>query len=247
MRGETTQSDGASTTISVTESVTRSIVQRRNSRSNTAFEPSRATRSHLTLPSGQNPMEAEMKKLTYVAPLALAAAAFLAAGTPETLARGRDVSTLHIEVVEDDGDSPKVKMAMPVALIEAMISSIDIDEFTSKHFMGELEHEGIDLRRFWQEVRDADIKEFFTLETEDANIRAWRENGLFRVSVDADEGRRRDRTRVEISIPESLMDLLVGNADTDPADAITALLDHGPMTLVEVETDDGESVKIWID
>ena len=103
-----------------------------------------------------------MKKLTYVAPLALAAAALLAAGTPETLARGREVSTLHIEVIEDDGDSPKVKMAMPVALIEAMVRSIDIDEFTSKHFLGELEHEGFDLRRFWKEVRDADIKEFPT-------------------------------------------------------------------------------------
>lgn len=188
-----------------------------------------------------------MKKLRYVAPLALATAAFLAAGTTDALARGRGVSTLHIEVVEDDGDTPKVKMAMPVALIEAMVRSIDIDELTSKHLMGELEHEGIDLRRFWKEVRDADIREFFTLETPDANIRAWRENGLFRVSVDAEEGRRHDRTRVEISIPESLMDLLVDSSDADPADVIAELLEHGPMTLVEVETDDGESVKIWID
>ena len=189
-----------------------------------------------------------MKQLRLTAPLALAAAAFLAVGTPATFARGKDVSTLHIEVIEDDGDSPKVKVALPVALLEAMVSAIDIDEFSSRHIMRELENEGIDLRRFWKAVRDADIREFVTIETDEANIRAWRENGMFRVTVDAQEDYDGDdSTHVNISIPESLMDLLVDTGDSDPGDVIAELLDHGPMTLVEVATDSGESVKVWID
>lgn len=188
-----------------------------------------------------------MKQIARLAPLA-AAAALLAAGAPDVAARGREVTTLHVQVTEDDGDSPKVRMEMPVALLQALVRSIDIEDLSPDHVVRELESEGIDLRRFWEEIRDADIREFFTLETEEANVRAWREDGLFQVRIDADEGfHGRDGTHVEISIPETLMDLLLDDSGTDPEDVIADLLRHGPMTLVEVKTDDGESVKIWID
>ncbi|MFQ5718330.1 MAG: hypothetical protein ACE5IK_02165 [Acidobacteriota bacterium] len=186
-----------------------------------------------------------MRKLDKLVPAAAATAAILTLGMPILLARGHDVSTFHVEVQEEDSDSPKVKMEFPVALLEAMVNSIDIEDFTSDHLLGEFADQGIDLKAFWRQVRDADIKEFFTLEADDAHIRAWREDGLFRVSVQADD-QSDGPTHVEIRIPEQLMDLLV-EPDQKPADVVAALLDHGPMTLVEVESDHRESVRVWLD
>ncbi len=174
----------------------------------------------------------------------------------QTAAHARGVTTLHVEVTEDHGAGPKVSLSLPFEVLEAFANSLDAKEFVAREIIDEMESEGFDLEAFWRQVRDADIQEFFTLQAEDASIRAWREDGLFRVSVDAAESEDRDEhfgkhfgsaAKVEIRIPESLMDYFVdeGEAAT-PQELLETLRSFGPMTLVEVQTED-EAVRVWLD
>jgi hypothetical protein len=180
--------------------------------------------------------------------VALAIGLLLAGGG--TLAA--DAQTLHIEVLKmDNGDTPEVKMAMPIDLVQAFASSVRGGEGVHVEVLDEIAHEGFDLREFWRQVKDGNIDQFFTLEAEDATIRAWREGGMFRLTVDADELHHkvgdRERAQVEITLPEELMDFLVEQDDTvEPADIVARLRQMGPMTLVQVSTDK-ETVRIWLD
>ena len=177
-------------------------------------------------------------------------------GAQTTTALASGVTTLHVEVTEDHGAEPKVSLSLPFDILEAFANSLDAKEFVAREIIDEMDSEGFDLKAFWQEVRDADIKEFFTIRAEDAYIRAWREDGLFRVSVDAAESEDRDEqfgkhfggaAKVEIRIPESLMDYFVDEGEeATPQELLETLRDFGPMTLVEVQTEN-ESVRIWLD
>ena len=113
-------------------------------------------------------------------------------GAQTTTALASGVTTLHVEVTEDHGAEPKVSLSLPFDVLEAFANSLDAKEFVAREIIDEMDSEGFDLKAFWQEVRDADIKEFFTIRAEDAYIRAWREDGLFRVSVDATESEDRE-------------------------------------------------------
>ena len=184
------------------------------------------------------------------------ASAVLAIGALGLLMTGdvslaRDTMTLHVEVTNDGDDGENVKMAMPLDLVAAMAGSITTDQSVTEELFNEFSDEGFDLRKFWQEVKDGDINEFFKLEVEEAKIRAWRENGMFRLTVDASESDEefagREHAQVEITIPEDLMDLLVdADGAVKPEDLVSTLRSMGPMTLVEVETDQ-ESVRVWLD
>jgi hypothetical protein len=182
-------------------------------------------------------------------------------GAQTTVAYATGATTFHVEVTKDHDADAKVSLSMPFELLEAFASSIDARHYVAREVVDELEHEGFDLRAFWQQVRDADIREFFTLRAEDAFIRAWREDGMFRVTVDAEESEGRAESahseefrvrlggaaKVDIRIPESLMDFLVDEGDeATPADLLETLRDAGPMTLVEIETEK-ESVRIWLE
>ena len=105
-----------------------------------------------------------------------------AATVPVLAASGR-ATTLHVEVREKDSDSPKMRAEMPLSVAGAMAAAIDEDALGKAHHIEALSDHGFDLRKFWEQVKNADIREFFTLESEDADIRGWRENGLLRVSV----------------------------------------------------------------
>lgn len=182
--------------------------------------------------------------------VALAIGALCLIGTPAVLQAG-DTMTLHVEVSSEDTGGEDIKMTMPLELIAAMASSIDPDQSVTAEIFEEFENEGFDLRNFWQQVKDGNINEFFNLEVEDAMIRAWREGGMFRLTVDASEGGEevagRDRARVEVTIPEELMDLLVeADGEVAPEDLVAQLRSMGPMTLIEVDTDK-EQVRIWLE
>jgi hypothetical protein len=157
------------------------------------------------------------------------------------------VTTLKIEVHDGDRIEPKVKMEMPLTVLEALAGSIR-EEAMSHIPLGEIEEHGFDLRAFWTKVRAANIDEFFTVEAENCHVRGWREAGMFRLSVVSSEGTDAGDTKnVEIRVPEKLMDLVL---DTDgnvtPADVVEAIRNAGPMTLVDVKSD-GDSVRIWVE
>ena len=189
----------------------------------------------------------KMMKKASVA-LAIGALGLLMTGS---ISLARDAMTLHIEVISDDDEGENIKMTMPMDLIAAMAGSLTTDESVTAELFDEFSDEGFDLRKFWQEIKDGDINEFFNLEVKDAKIRAWRADGMFRITVDASESDEefagRKGAQVEITIPEDLMDILIeADGQVEPEDLVATLRSMGPMTLVKVETDK-ESVHIWLD
>jgi hypothetical protein len=182
--------------------------------------------------------------------VAIAIGALSLCGTTSVI-EASDSMTLHVEVSSEDTDGEDIKMTMPLDLIAAMASSMDADQSVTAEIFEEFEDEGFDLRNFWETVKDGDINEFFNLEVEDASIKAWRENGMFMLTIDAEEGGSdvagRDRAHVVITIPEDLMDILVEqDGEVDPADLVAQLRSMGPMTIVEVDTDK-EQVRVWLE
>ncbi len=200
--------------------------------------------------AGKRTLEDTMQTHRTLSPLALALGLGLAVA-PLTLALARPATTLHVEVIEESGAEPAVKVAVPVDVIAAFAGAMHGEDFAPGALLDEMNHEGFDLRAFWREIRQGNLREFVTVEAKEARVKAWRENGLFRVSVDADEDADRNRfggrTRVEIRVPEELMDYLVdeGSRGT-PSDLVDILKRMGPSTLVEVVSE-SESVRVWLD
>lgn len=210
-------------------------------------------------------MRSTRRHLAAAAVLALAGAATL----PVLAASGR-ATTLHVEVREGKGE-PKMRAEMPLSVAGAMASAIDPDALQNAHHMEAFSEHGFDLKKFWNTVRESDIKEFFTLEAEDASIRGWREDGMLRLSIktveglghhahrshhdhdaDDDEGEDDDDgdsdgpQTIEVRIPERIMELLFQDSGRiEPEQFVDALERLGPMTLVEISGD--ENVRIWID
>jgi hypothetical protein len=142
-------------------------------------------------------------------------------------------------------------MTMPLDLIAAMAGSLNTNESVAADFLDEISDEGFDLRKFWQQVKDGDINEFFNLEVKEAKVRAWRADGMFRITVDASESDEeiagRKGAQVQLTIPEDLMNILVeADGQVTPEELVATLRSMGAMTLVKVETDK-ERVHIWLD
>lgn len=189
----------------------------------------------------------KMMKATSAA-LAMGAIGLLMTGS---VSLARDAMTLHIEVISDDDAGESMKMAMPIDLIAAMAGSIDTDKLVTVDVLDELSHEGFDLRKFWEQIKESNINEFFSLEVKDAKIRAWRADGMFRITVDASESDQefagRKGAMVEITVPEGFMDILIdSDGRIEPENLVATLRSMGPMTLVHVETDK-ESVRVWLE
>ena len=187
-----------------------------------------------------------MKKASVA--LAIGALGLLMTGS---VSLARDAMTLHVEVVSDDDSGENIKMAVPMDLIAAMAGSLNTDDSVTTELFNEFSDEGFDLRNFWQQVKDGDINEFFNLEVKDAKIRAWRADGMFRITVDASESDEefagRIGAQVEVTVPEDLMDILVeADGEVEPEALVATLRSLGPMTLVKVETDK-ESVHVWLE
>ena len=99
-------------------------------------------------------------------------------GAQTTAAVASGVTMLHVEVTEDHGADPKVSLSLPFEVLEAFANSLDAKEFVAREIIDEMESEGFDLKGFWQEVRDNDIQEFFTMQAANECRRAsrsWRE------------------------------------------------------------------------
>jgi hypothetical protein len=183
------------------------------------------------------------KRMRWVGRLALALALY---PVPGAVLAGSPAESLHVEVREDG--EMKVQMAVPISVVAALAGSVDTQDRIQTEILSNLEENGIDLRRFWEEIKRVSGGEFFTLEAEGATVKAWREDGFLRLSVRDDGDNFDGRTKVDLRIPEKIVELILSEAEEDasPEALVNALKDIGEMTLVEVDTD-RESVRIWLD
>ncbi len=149
---------------------------------------------------------------------------------------------LNIEVNESGAAGPKVKINMPISLIEVVIDSLDTSE-VMQHLKTE---KGIDLTNLWRNLRDADVNEFVNIDSEGEQVKVFKEGQTLRVTV---KEAGFDEPNVQIRIPFTVMDFLLEGATQNEfrlSQLVEQLRGNLPLVLVEA-THQNENVKIWLE
>ena len=149
---------------------------------------------------------------------------------------------LNIEVNEGAAGGPKVKINVPISMIEVVIESID----TTQIFQELRSEHGVDLAGLWQNLRDAETDEFVTIDQEDAKIQVFKDQENLRVVV---QEAGYEEPNVQVRIPFTMMDYLLQGVQTDQfrlSDLVASV--RGSLPLVLVEASHGEErVRIWLE
>jgi hypothetical protein len=172
--------------------------------------------------------------------LAMLALVFGAAGTAAA-------SDLWLHVRVDEVDGAKVKVNLPVSMMEKAISMVPEEHFSNGRIHLDDCCNDIsvsELRELWQELKDSPDMTFVTVEEDDETVRVWKEDGYLKVHVQ-EMGRQE---QVDVQVPLVVVDaLLSGESDELNIEAaIRALVAEGEGELVTVTGDD-EQVRVWVD
>lgn len=173
--------------------------------------------------------------------LMLAIAAVLA--VPAALHAQEEASWIHVRVDEEDG--AKVRINLPISMVDVALETArkeGLDD-AHMHWKGHGDMSIQDLRRMWQEMRDAGDAEFVNVQDGDEHVRVFRKGDRVYVQVD-EEGDE----KVRIEMPTEVADaLLSGEGETlDVRAAVDKLARRGAHELVRVR-DGAETVRIWVD
>jgi len=148
---------------------------------------------------------------------------------------------LRVDVNGNGADAPKVRVSLPISLIEVVVESVD-----TSHVMRDLKTDkGIDIKKLWRELKNANVDEFVTVEKESEKVKVYKERDTFRVSIQ-EEGN--DSPNIEIRIPFSIMDYLTESHDDGfkLSEMIAGLKTQLPLTIVEAHHD-GQNVRVWLE
>jgi hypothetical protein len=160
---------------------------------------------------------------------------------------------LHVRVDNPDDKGEMVRVNVPIALAELLVSSVDHDQLHHGHVnIGHhADLNGVDLRAMLDAVRTAPDGEFVSVKNRDQDIRVSKQNGYLLVHVnDSNRKNDKDRQEVQVRVPLSVVDALVasskGGDDLDIGAALRALEAHGDTDLVNVK-DGRQTVHVWLD
>lgn len=186
-----------------------------------------------------------MQKRYYL--LALAAALIF---VPTALQAASDSPWIHIEVREDHGRQTKVDLNLPLSLIQVALDVAPEKIISNGHI--KIDHHGhhdlsiADLRRMWQELRDAGEAEFVTVEEGDEKVKVTREGDYLRIDVE-DRSHGGESETVRVKVPVAVVDALMsGEGDELNLRDALELLKNERGEIVRVEGGDSD-VRIWID
>ncbi len=152
---------------------------------------------------------------------------------------------LHVRVDETDG--AKVKVNVPVSMVEKAIAMVPDEHLRhGRIHMSECceSMTTAELRELWQEIKDSPDMTFVTVEEDDESVRVWKEAGYLKVHV-LEQDRNEE---VNVQVPLAVVDaLLSGEGDElDIEAAIRALVEEGSGELVTV-SGENEMVRVWVD
>lgn len=157
---------------------------------------------------------------------------------------------LHVRVDDPSDKDQMVRVNVPVALAEAVISHVNHDQFHNGHIhighMGAGDLNGTDIRAILDAVRTAHDGEFITVKNRDEDVSVAKQNGMLVVRVN--NSHKSSTENVEIHVPMAVVDALLsaGGDDLNVAAAIHALAAHGDTELVSVK-DGRQTVRVWLD
>ena len=150
---------------------------------------------------------------------------------------------LHVAVDESREGGDRVRVNIPLTLVEAVLPLIEAKEFRhGKVIIDDEEFSREDLTAVLAAVRDAQDGEYVTVEGADEHVRVAKEGKHILVKViDSDED-------VNIRMPVAVLDALLSGEDDELniVAAVTALADHGDEALLTARDGD-DTVRVWID
>ncbi len=151
---------------------------------------------------------------------------------------------LHIHVDEMKNDAEKVRINIPLSLMEVMLPMIEEEAIKDgKINIDNREFSTKELKKLWAAVKEEGDAEFVTIEKRGENVRIFTQgNFLFVQSTKDSEG------KVNIRIPLAIVDAMLSGPENqlNLAAAVKALKDSGVRELISVESDDSK-VLVWID
>jgi len=151
------------------------------------------------------------------------------------------VVMLRVDVNGTDKDTHRVKISVPLSLLEVVVESVDTTQV-----MRDLKSDkGIDIKKLWRELRKADVDEFVSIDKDDAKIKVYKDRDLFRITVQEENF---TTPNIEIRIPFSVMDYLTDDHDDGfkLSEMIAGIHTQLPLTIIEAQHD-GENVKVWLE
>lgn len=154
---------------------------------------------------------------------------------------------LHVHVDEQGDDAARVKVNVPLSLVEKVLTLVpDQEEFRGgKVIFHEEDFTAAELRELWQALKESPDATYVEVEEGTQKVKVAKSGGYLLVhTVEPSE----DGERVDVRIPEEVVEaLLSGEGDElDVAAAVRALADRGEGELVTVDSHDAK-VRIWVD
>jgi hypothetical protein len=169
---------------------------------------------------------------------------------PSTRLRAEGKPWIHIQVREHDGSKTKVDVNLPLSVVQVAIDAAPDKIISNGHIrIDHHRHHDLsisDLRRMWQELRDAGEAHFVEVEDEHEKVSVFREGDLIRIEVtDLDD--EPESETVNVKVPISVVDALFSGdgEELNVRDALELLKDQRG-EIVRVEGGDAD-VRIWID
>ena len=151
---------------------------------------------------------------------------------------------LHINVHDTKGEEEKVRINIPISLIEVMLPLVEEKAVRDgKIRMNDKDFKVSDLRKIWNSVKDEGDSEFVTVDKKDQHVRVYTQGHFLMVQSDENS-----RKKVSMKLPMAVVDaMLSGNGDElNLMAGVKALKDSGVHDLITVNDDDS-NVMVWID
>jgi hypothetical protein len=151
---------------------------------------------------------------------------------------------LHIHVDEKKNDEEKVRINIPISLIEVLVPMVEDEAIRNGRIqMHNKEISASELREIWKAVKEEGDAEFLTVEKRGENVRVYT-SGKY-LMVQSDKGASE---KVNIKIPLAVVDaMLSGEGDQlNLLAGVRALRESGIRDIISVESDDS-TVMVWID
>jgi hypothetical protein len=156
----------------------------------------------------------------------------------------QNASWVHVRVQESDGAQASIDL--PVGLVEVAMSIMERE--AGERAGGDLNVEigddvqVQDLRRMWNELRDAGDAQFFRAQKEGEQVRVYREGDRVFFQTDGDE------KSVRVQVPVAVVDILLegDGASLNLVGAMRELARSGSEDVVEIR-EGQKTVRAWVD
>lgn len=153
---------------------------------------------------------------------------------------------LHVSVVKQDPKGERVRVNLPMAIAESVLTSIKherLDHGIIK--IDEVKINRVDIRQLYASLKSAKDGEYVTVESDSCNVRVAKESGF--LIVKAHDKRNKD-AQVFARMPLEVVDALFSGKpdELNIVAALRVLAGRGGTELVSVK-DSENTVHVWVD